>query len=421
MVDSSNSDRSFSGPVLLATLKYTLYRVLKTSGFATPFVVIFMVGNGVTYTDIGIGTTVMAIVVIVTEVPSGYASDRFGRKATVFVGQLFGALGATGYLFAQSTLSVVLLYVAFGLTTAIQSGSELAWFYDILKEHDAEDEYERIESRFGSVVNYLKAGTMLAGAGLFILQPFYAILAGAIANWLCVLVVITFPKNADYGEQEEKLGIGKSIETTRKFLSSSSIRTVVVIAALYAGATYASSKFIQPTTIDVLPREGLTFSGYAVPSAVVLAVLYAVYSAASGIAVSYGAKAKERLGVGGTVLFAYGFGALCMMIPFFVQILALPAMVLFMTFPSVASPAVSGYLNHHTESVARATVMSGVSFIQAIVRIPILLVSGYVADVQSPPLAMAGIGLSVIILGGIVVLFDHPVAVSVQNQGQAAD
>jgi hypothetical protein len=110
-----------------------------------------------------------------------------------------------------------------------------------------------------------------------------------------------------------------------------------------------------------------------------------------------------------------------MMLPLFVPMLALPAMVLFMTFPSVAGPAVSGYLNQHTESVARATVMSGVSFIQAVVRIPILLASGWIADARSPPVAMAGIGVAVVMVGGLVVLFDHPITASTQEQVQIAD
>ncbi len=416
---SVSTDRLLD-PVQAATLKYTLYRVLKTSGFATPFVVVFMVGNGVTYTDIGIGTTVMAVVVVGAEVPSGYIADRFGRRATVFAGQLFGALGATGYLVARSTATVVLLYVAFGLAVAVQSGSELAWFYDTLERHDAADRYEEIESRFGSIVNYLKATTMLVGAGLFVVEPAAAVVAGAVANWAGTLVVVSFPKEGEYGDAD-RVGVRESVGIVRRFLTSDAVRTVVAVGALYAGGTYAASKFVQPTTLSILPDDGVTLGPIGVPAPVFLGVLYAVYALVSGVAVSYGATARDRFGVGGTVLLAYGSGALCMVLPLAFTPLALPAMVLFMTVPSLAGPAVGGYLNRHTESMARATVMSGVSFVQAVVRMPILLVSGYVADLQSPTVAMAGIGLGVLGLGAGAILLDYPVTIAQESSAETAD
>lgn len=423
------SDRA----VRLVLAQYTAYRSLKTVGFATPFVVVFLVGNGVTYTDIALGTTAMAVVMIASEIPSGYVGDRFGRRNTILVGQTFGALGATGYLVGTSTASVVLLYVAFGLSAAIQSGSGDAWFYDKLVEHDAEDRYTEFASRVGSVVKYASAATMLAGAGLFLVQPAYAIGAGAGASWLALPVIATLPTNdPDVVEQldvdeanesaDEPLSIRRAAGSVREFLTNPAVRTVALLQSLYFGTMLANSKYVQPTTFEVLPAGGLTVAAVAIPTAVVLATVYALTSTVSGFVVRFGKTAESYLGVPATIALPYAAGAVCMLVPFVAPKFALPAMVGFLSIPMLAGPTKSAYLNDHMESATRATTGSTISFVMAIVRIPILLAGGMLADAVSPRFAMAALGASVLVAGGVVLLVDWPLTISVtETTGVAAD
>lgn len=153
----------------------------------------------------------------------------------------------------------------------------------------------------------------------------------------------------------------------------------------------------------------------------VLAGVYAVLTAAGGVVTGYGDRAEDRLGVGGTVVGAYGTAAACMVVPLVAPALALPAMVGFLTLPSLAGPAKSNYLNERTDSVARATTLSAVSFVNSLVRIPVLLAGGVVADAFSPTLAMAAVGAAVLGVGGGVVLVDRPLTTPVTARGATAD
>jgi MFS family permease len=391
-------------------LKYAVYNALYTAGFAAPFTIVFMVGHGVTYTDLALGTSAMAVVMIVAEVPSGYVGDRFGRRNAVLVGQLLFAIGSTGYLFVRSTATVVALYVTFGLAAAIRSGSDVAWFYDALDEHGVADKYTAHASRIGSAVRATTAMTMLAGAGLFLIDPTLAILVAAVANWLCIAVVATFPTRASASDSSA-LGVREAGRIARGFVLDAPVRTLVAVGAIYTAGMYASSLYIQPTTLTVLPAGGLALGEVRLPSPVVLSGVYAGFTLASAVAVRYGDAAATRFGVGGTAVLAYGLGAVCMLVPLLVPALALPAMIAFIAFPRVAGPSVSSYLNEHTESLARATVMSALSFIRSVVRVPILLGAGVVADTTAPPVAMAALGATVIVVGTILVALDRPLTV----------
>lgn len=397
--------------VTYSVFKYYLYRSLQATGFIAPFLVIFLVGRGVSYTDLALGGTMMAVITIAGEVPTGYIGDRIGRRASILLGQTLSAIGTTGYLFARSTTMIVVLYSLFGLGIAFKSGSNSAWLYDLLGEDDKTDEFTKIESRASSLSRYTTAASMMVGALLFMYRPPVPFVFAAVANWVAVVMVYIFPRNVQYEEESdsaEPLSVRDAYSLTRNFLTNSAVRTLTILGSLYAGAMYTSSTYIQPAIQESIPQSSLLIAGIAIPEPIVLGSVYASFAAVSGFVVSYADELKQAIGIGKSIVIVYAIGAASMLIPAALPSLTLLAVIAFRALPPIAAPIRNGYLNDHASSVGRATLMSTVSFAFAITRVPILLLGGSVADMLSPTISMASIGALVLLLGGTVVIIDRP-------------
>lgn len=399
--------RDIHPKVQLTLAKYAVFRILSDAGFATPFFVVFMIGNGVTFTDIAIGTSVMAVAMITLELPSGYLADRVGRKRTLFLSQLCLGAGAIGYVFASSTIDVVLLYLAFGVGAALRSGAGTAWFYDTLKEYGEEQNYTAIAGQIGSYVKYIEAATMIGGGFLFLVEPMYAIAVGGIANLLAAVVVITFPQNKDFSDDDSTISPVEAGRIAKDFVTDSSVRVVLLVSVLGLGAMYTASKYIQPAAFNAVPEGGYDVSGLVIPAAILVSATYAIFQFGSGFAMRTSDFFQTRLGISGTMTVAYGGSAVCMIVPFFVPTLTLPAVILLMSLPMLAEPAVNGYLNDQTTSVARATVMSVASFLNALLRIPIMLGTGVIADIISAEFAMGVVGILFLIISTSLLFGDQ--------------
>lgn len=406
-----------------AVLTYYAYRCISAIGFVGPFLNVFLVSRGVTFTDLALGGSAMAAVTVLGEVPSGYVGDRLGRRRSLLLSQTLFAAGISSWAFVRSTAAVVSVFVVLGFAHAFQSGSTEAWLYDALDDAGEADRYAEIESRGSALRLWVTATTMVAGGLLYVLDPLIPFACAAALSWSGVGVVASLPSNTRYRSrdgdgdgEDDPLGPRRAVAVVRRFLVRPDLRVVVGIVAVYAGAASAASDYLQPVVVAVLPRTTATVAGLALPEFVALGCLYATFTALSAIAVDRADDLRDALGATPALLALVGVGGAAMAVPFVatralggsaVLAATLTAVVGFQTCRDVIHPIQSAYLNDRAESVGRATTLSAVAFVSAVVRVPILLVGGRVADATDPALALALVGvvaLAVAVAVGTVVV-----------------
>lgn len=76
---------------------------------------------------------------------------------------------------------------------------------------------------------------------------------------------------------------------------------------------------------------------------------------------------------------------------------------------SLLRPIVGQYHNDRLDSAGRATVLSAVAMVYALVRVPFTLGSGVLADWTSPLASVAAMGGVFLVVGGVVFAFRSPV------------
>lgn len=411
--------------------RFYVYRCATATGFVSSFLVAVLVGRGVSFTAVALGVTALSAVNVAGEVPAGYLGDRYGRRTSMVLASVLSALTATGWLFARTAPAVVALYALTGLSISLVSGATTSWLYDALDEYDESSRYAAVASRSLSLMRASTAATMLAGAGLYVLSPAFAFAASALAGWIGVLAALALPRNEQYRPHdagtraasekqagpEDRVGVVEAARAMRSFAVRPTVRTIVGYSAVMAGAVVVASRYVQPLVDDAVPAGGLVVAGTAVPAVVVLGVVGAGYTTASALAVDRADELADRVGTGLAVALPYAACALAMLAPFLSRFLPVPlvwtaalAAVVFQSLPTVAAVPRNAYLHECADSLTRATVMSAVMLVQSLVRMPVLLAAGVVADAFEPTVAVAAAGAGALVVGTAVVVVDGPLA-----------
>ena len=129
------------------------------------------------------------LAVVVFEIPSGYLSDRIGRRTTLLAAAVFAISAYVVYLLATNFETLVIGQVLLAGAIAFQSGSDNSILYDSLIELKQQDDYVHHESRSQQYnLMSLSISVLIGGAlGTIHLKLPYlaALIAAVIAFYFC--------------------------------------------------------------------------------------------------------------------------------------------------------------------------------------------------------------------------------------------
>lgn len=406
-------------------LTYYLTRATGNPGFIWPVYLLYVLAHGVTYTQIGIIGTVQAIVVVGGEIPTGYVGDRIGRRNSLAVGSVLFTASAASYLIVETFLGFVLTFSLLSLGNAFISGSGDAWLYDTLKEQLDEGRFTHVRGRGGAIGNWSMTVTMIAGGLLYAVDPIYPFVAQTVMGGVNLLFTLVLPKNRQYtdeGEDTEQLTIIDALPVIRNQLSEPPLRSFIVYMSLFFGGLMVADAYVQPIAVSALET---TFKGgimgTELPESATLGFLYASFTVVSAIASDRAGDIEEALGVRRSVLFIPVVIAVFYVFPVIVPIMAFPMFFVMKGSRSVIGPIANHHVNRHVESVGRATVLSAVSMVYSLARIPFAVGSGVVADIATPRVSVAALGVAFLVGGGVAYLWEAPVRAENANVDASAD
>ena len=201
---------------------------------------------GLSLTQILLLQSILSIVMVVMEYPTGYLSDRIGYRATLNIASATGMVGWGMYSFADSFGGVLVAEVLLGVSLAFISGSDTALLYETLKTEGKEQEYARHQGRMsgygqlGESMGALFAGVLYAWAPLlpFILQ---------VAVWLCALLLtrsmVEPPRHAAPVESH----FSEAVHSARyAFLENPLLRWTILLNTVLGLASFYPVWLIQP-------------------------------------------------------------------------------------------------------------------------------------------------------------------------------
>ena len=392
--------------------RYYLYEATDTSGFVWPIFTLFLLSRGLTFTEIATLSATMAVLVVVGEVPTGYLGDRVGRRNSLVLGRVAAVASLLGFLVVTTFPGFIVLYALWALTFTFASGTEEAWLYDTLDERLDTDQFTRVRGRGRAVGSWAMAATMVASGFLYVGNREWPFVAAAAVGVVSVGVLLTMPepgRDGD-GEGDDPLSVGETLPVVRDALSRPDVRSLVLYVGLFYGAVSAADSLIQPIAVDA-------FDGYlavlpagvgVLPEEALLGFLYAGFTAVAGVASDNAGQVESALGTTGAVVVVPAVVAVCYLFPLAATATAIPVFFVLKAGRAAVAPVAGQFLNDWVESVGRATTLSAAAMVFALVRVPLKLLGGWVADLVGPVAGVAALGVAFLLGGGVLVAVERP-------------
>ncbi|WP_435152663.1 MFS transporter [Haladaptatus sp. DFWS20] len=348
-------------------LKYYCYQATLSLGFISPIFTLFLLYRNLDYTQIALLSTLYASLTVVSEVPTGYIGDRIGRRDSLIVSTVCMTASILGFVVARSFLALAVLYVLWTFALVFRSGSDDAWLYETLQTELDTDRFAHVGGRGTAVNQGVTVVAALIGGVLYELDPTLPFLVSGLLNGAGVFVLFTLPRNPEYSDPDrDVLSPIDAIRFVRNHLSASPLRSFVAYVALFFALTAAVESYVHPIATEMLgiPVEwiGPLYAGFSLLSA----------------GVSYHAgTVEDAFGVRATTTVVPLIFAVSLVIPVFAPLFALPMFFVRTGSRTLLRPLVNQYINDHSASIGRATVLSAASMVYALVKLPFTIAWPY--------------------------------------------
>lgn len=303
------------------------------------------------YAVYDIGTTVL-------EVPSGYMSDRLGRRFTLIASAVAGLGGAVLLAFGNQFEVFVLAQVLLGASGAFASGTDSALLYESLTAAGRQNEIERQELKAWRFSFCALAISALTGGAMALQSFMLPFLAGAIA-FACVLVTaILFrepPRTEGLFREGAELVRLRSLKTA---LTEPVLIWLFVLSVAMYVFSHIPFVFGQPFILEALKDTGLEgdapiVSGFVSALMMVLSVITSLFAL----------RLRHVLGLPAILLFAFSMQiALVGLLALTNEMIAIIFLFLRMVPDSLSKPFISARIQPMLNDDSRATYISLQSF-----------------------------------------------------------
>ena len=367
--------------------KFSSYGFLRNLRFFDAFFILFLVQQGLSYTQIGILYAVREIAINLLEIPSGILADTFGRRRTLVVSFLSYIVSFLIFYLSGNFYLYMLAFILFGAGDAFRSGTHKGLIMAYLKQKGWSDQkipyygHTRSWSQRGAALSSLIAGLIVFAGGNYQ----FVFLLSTIPYILNLFLVLSYPEELDDMAKPSK---DKTLRDTFEalILSLKNLKIVKLISqsALHSAYLKAIKDYIQLVMLQVALLFPL-ISGIeqerqnGLVIGIFYFVIYLINSFASRSASHLEKNNKNIV----TLTLMFGFAAGIISGVCFEIGLMIPAMMAFMMIyiiENIRKPILTGYVADQVPEEIISSVLSAQSQIKTIMTAAIAVIFGLIAD-----------------------------------------
>ncbi len=332
------------------------------------------------------------------EVPSGYMSDRMGRRWTLIAASVAGALGAALIAGGSGFAVFALGQVCLGASAAFASGTDNALLYESLAADRRAGEVEREETRGWQAALMGLALSAVTGGILATYGFELAFAAGAAAHIVALALAWSFAEPPHETVPSEIAGIGGQWGNFKAAMAKPVLVWLFLLSVLMYGFSHVPFVFGQPFIAQAM--EGVVWPVEApVISGGVSAIMMVVSVLASLVAL----RLRRRIGLKAILLLAFAIQiGIIATLAMTNSALAIAVLFLRMVPNSFARPFIVARIQPLLGDAGRATYLSLQSFAGRLLFAGSLLIASVqvtqgsilaYADIRLTLAAYAGVGL----------------------------
>ena len=277
--------------------RFSLYGFLKNQRYFEPFIILFFLQSGLSFTQIGFLIAFRELAINLMEIPSGVIADLFGRRRSMIFSfasyivsfAIFGVSGDYWQFF------IAMFFFAIG--EAFRTGTHKAMIFTWLRIENRLDEktkvygYTRSWSKIGSAVSTVLAVALVLGTNNYSYVFLFAIIPyiGGLINFMY------YPRELE-GRPEAGAGIREVAvhlwECIRIAVVIRKLRRLIIESMSFEGVYKAVEDYLQPVVKNMALLIPL-FIGLSDTrrSAIMIGIVYVVLYLVS----AYASRTSHRL------------------------------------------------------------------------------------------------------------------------------
>jgi MFS family permease len=391
--------------------KFCAYGFLKNLRFFEPFLYLFFLEKGLSYTEIGVLIGVREVCINLFEVPTGILADVIGRRLSMvgsFSSYILSFLGFSLFGSFWVFLPAMILYAA---GDSFRSGTHKAMIMEYLDIEGRQDEKTayygttRGASRLGSAVAALGGGAIVYLYGNYNI----VFLVMLVPYVLALGLMLSYPKALD-GEPEGASWKNFWTHTKESFQQAFSVpdlRRVLLNASTYDAFFRVSKDYLAPVIEAVavsLPLLLAVEDPQSRAAILVGGIYFFVYlnsfvSSKSSHLVEENAGSLSR--ALNLMFFLFSGAVLVAGLAYRLDVkwLTILTFFLFYSLYNLRKPAVVGYIGDVTEPQKRATILSTHTQLRSIAGAVLAPLLGGLVDLYGIGNAFLAAGIGLVLIG----------------------
>jgi MFS family permease len=333
-----------------------------------PIIVLYYLLYNLTYTEIGILASILAVFTLLFEVPSGIIADKYGRKNSLLISSIFGVLSTIFYFFGNGFWMFAIATALFGICVSFTSGTFDAFLYDTLVALKKQNQYKKYRSRQFLYSHSVNGLVLLTIPLLYTFDeklPFLVGLVFFLSSFFVALALVEPPLKRKLGREfaEVFFESGKEIRFTKGLF------LIILASAVSLAFIFATSEYYQP--LLQIAKIPVTFFG----------VIYFAKRILLGGGAYLAHKLEKYLKpawaivILGILIFVFYIGASrdnSLVIVF--------SVIFFSLIEGAHRVILRDEIHKRTSSDNRSTVLSFEEFVQNLSKAGIALIYGFLAD-----------------------------------------
>jgi MFS family permease len=270
--------------------RFSLYGFLKNQRYFEPFIVLFFLQQGLSFTQIGVLVGFRELFINLIEIPSGAAADLFGRRRSMILSFIAYIISFIVFGFSTDYWHFFVAMFFFALGEAFRTGTHKAMIFTWLRLQGRLNEktkvygYTRSWSKIGSIVS-----TILAVVFVLVTDNYSCVFFFAVVPYIIGLVNFLFYPEELEGNPEKHPGFKKVLmhlwNCMRSAVVNVNLRRLIIESVSFEGIYKAVDTYLQPILKNIaLMLPIFLLWGEAQRSSIIVGAVYIVIYFASAIA-----------------------------------------------------------------------------------------------------------------------------------------
>ncbi|MEE2819399.1 MAG: MFS transporter [Planctomycetota bacterium] len=184
--------------------------------------------------------------VVTMEVPSGWFSDRFGRKKTLVVASIFLTASYVLFVFSTAFMTFAIAQLLLAAGIAFNSGTDTSFLYESCEAIDKHEEYAQREA---TATRYSFLGTAAGGiiGGLIAILDYRGTYAlSAFAGIILIFISLSFTEPIQTKDESKQLSFHKQIVACLRLLQDNRLLWLFGFAVFLLIINHIPYEFYQP-------------------------------------------------------------------------------------------------------------------------------------------------------------------------------